>query len=301
MNSILPQITMDPGWLYIAWERQFIESNIDIFKIGKTIDVESLKPRYPKQTKFLFTCYTNHIKTIEDEVKSKFPFIFTPRTDYGTEYFRGDFKSMRSEMVKIIDLHDDCIIASSDITIPPIKTLYHFCNEVLEKTNNYGKGVTLDDLHHMYIRWLPKNMVDIPYINRKEFRDKISKILGKPAEKSGKLVYYGRNLTTRYINKIPTKYQKDADVLEKFVNENLVKDVGNRLEWIKIKNRLFDWLTNKDRKTQHSVKSKTVPDIQKCLSSYLGDFVNTTSKDHLHFRGFNDWELTNTKIRNKSV
>lgn len=148
---------MDPGWLYIAHTRQFIDSNLDVFKIGKSINPIARKNGYAKGSKLLFICYCNHIKTIEDRIKLDFKTIFTHRPDHGSEYFQGNFQNMRREMLKIIDLFDDYIVGESNYVVSPIKTLQHFVNEMIENINNYNIGVDVDDIHDVYMKWLPNN------------------------------------------------------------------------------------------------------------------------------------------------
>lgn len=276
---------MDTGYLYIIHTRQFIDTNTNVFKIGKSIDPLVRKSGYAKGSKLLFICFCNYIKIIEDRIKLDFKIIFTHRPDHGSEYFQGCFKKMRKEMLKkIIDLFDNYEIGESNYPTSPIKTLQHFVDETIEVINNYNVGINFDDIHDFYMKsWLPDNQVDIAYINKREFLDKITKFIGKPIEQNKRQVFLGKKIKGKEIYPI-------SDIFGEFVYANLIREDNFHLDWSKVKNRLFNWLDNKDAKSRTLVKSKKIPEMQQALTKYLGKW-NRTYIDYQYFCGYIGWNM----------
>ncbi len=83
------------GYIYILIEREFIKTEENVYKIGKTKQ-EYMKrfKQYPKDSVLIEQIYCEHCDEIERELIKLFKVKYTQRRDIGIEYFEGDVKDM---------------------------------------------------------------------------------------------------------------------------------------------------------------------------------------------------------------
>lgn len=87
--------TIQPSYIYLLQEREFIRTKENIFKVGQTEKENHVRfKQYPKGSLLLFQIICNDCKTTEKNVIKKFKEEFTQRKDIGKEYFEGDYKRM---------------------------------------------------------------------------------------------------------------------------------------------------------------------------------------------------------------
>lgn len=92
----------DQNNIYLIQEREFIKTEEDIYKIGKTTrDVEKRKKEYPKGSKMYFNTSVSDCHKCEDKIKEVFNEEFVQRLDIGTEYFEGNLKDMMKKISQI--------------------------------------------------------------------------------------------------------------------------------------------------------------------------------------------------------
>ena len=86
---------MSSNYIYLLQEREFIKTNEQIFKFGRT-KKECLTRfyQYPKGSVLLFQMICDNCKSMENQIKQSFKQNFKQRTDIGTEYFEGNYKEM---------------------------------------------------------------------------------------------------------------------------------------------------------------------------------------------------------------
>ena len=91
-------------YIYLLQEREFIKTNENIYKIGKSKQ-DNLKRfhQYPKGSILLFQIICNNCDIVEKQIIHIFIDKFIQRTDVGSECFEGD----KYEMISII--YDICI------------------------------------------------------------------------------------------------------------------------------------------------------------------------------------------------
>lgn len=96
-----PELGSKPGFIYILREREFLKTNEQIYKIGKTVNMKNRMPSYPKDTR-LYLCFycCSNIDAIEKHLISTFDIRFVKRTDIGSEYYEGDIVQMLSAMMQ---------------------------------------------------------------------------------------------------------------------------------------------------------------------------------------------------------
>lgn len=77
-----------PGWIYLIKEREFIKTNENIFKIGKTTSIKSRMPAYPRDS-ILYQCFycPSNIHSVEKQFISMFDEQFTKQENIGREYY----------------------------------------------------------------------------------------------------------------------------------------------------------------------------------------------------------------------
>ena len=111
--------------IYLLQVREFIGTNI--FKIGRTYDINSRYKHYPKNSRLLFYSSCSDSVTIEKKIIYEFLKKYKQRKDIGTEYFEGDYTTMVRD-IKII-LHEDIIL--------PITKIKSICDTIqLRKNKN---------------------------------------------------------------------------------------------------------------------------------------------------------------------
>ena len=96
--------TMQQGHIYICRTAHCIETKKNIFKAGRTTtgfsksnpDILKRIFQYPKGTEQLAVFYTSHTSQAEHHVLNELANDFRRCTDFGREYFEGDFDTIRS-------------------------------------------------------------------------------------------------------------------------------------------------------------------------------------------------------------
>ena len=83
------------NYIYLIQEREFIKTNENIYKIGKSTQENNTRiKQYPKGSKLLFQMICENCHNIEKILIKKFKDNFKLRKDIGNEYFEGDIKNM---------------------------------------------------------------------------------------------------------------------------------------------------------------------------------------------------------------
>jgi hypothetical protein len=92
-----------PGFIYLIREREFLKTNENIYKIGKTINIKNRMPSYPKDSR-LYLCFycTTSIDELEKFIISLFDIKFKKRIDIGSEYYEGDVGIMINYLTQLL-------------------------------------------------------------------------------------------------------------------------------------------------------------------------------------------------------
>lgn len=96
-------IVENVGYIYLLQEREFVKTQEQIYKIGKTMQ-KNLKRfnAYPKGTILLFYSMCTDHHTMERLIIKTFSDNFIRRQDIGAEYFEGDLNSMLLLMNELV-------------------------------------------------------------------------------------------------------------------------------------------------------------------------------------------------------
>ena len=83
------------NYFYIIREREFIKTNENIYKIGKTTqELHKRMASYPKDSESILSLNVPDCHIFERTIINLFRGVFIQRTDIGTEYFEGDVNQM---------------------------------------------------------------------------------------------------------------------------------------------------------------------------------------------------------------
>lgn len=114
------------GYLYIIQEREFVVSNIPIYKIGRTNNIENRLNGYPKSSRVvgIIPCNGKCVVDLETKWIQQLTRRFIHRKDIGNEYFEGDKNKMFAICVSLVGFNEPssspfdedvtCISSSSD-------------------------------------------------------------------------------------------------------------------------------------------------------------------------------------------
>ena len=110
--------------IYLIHEREFINKNESVIKIGRTNNIAKRFLQYPKGSRLLFSIYINSadLITMENQLLYKFGGVFRARADIGREYFEGDVNEMIKAIVEDVKYdeqkqEEDIIFKKKDPTI----------------------------------------------------------------------------------------------------------------------------------------------------------------------------------------
>lgn len=82
------------GFIYLVHTREFINSDQNIYKIGRTRNLTRRLKSYPKGSQCLFSIQTNDEINDERNLIDIFKYSFIQRLDIGKEYFEGNIDKM---------------------------------------------------------------------------------------------------------------------------------------------------------------------------------------------------------------
>jgi hypothetical protein len=90
---------MNPQYIYLLIEREFIKTKENIFKIGKTKQLNNIRfSQYPKNSILLLQISCDNCDIFEKNLINIFKEKFINRKDIGNEYFQGDYIDMINEI-----------------------------------------------------------------------------------------------------------------------------------------------------------------------------------------------------------
>jgi hypothetical protein len=117
-------------YIYLIQEREFIKTNEEIYKIGKSKQ-ENLKRfnSYPKGSELLFQCICNDCNKIENELIKLFKEKYKLQKNIGNEYFKGNYIDMIKDIYDTIILNYKEDNKLEDLEIEEDKTIKYKCEK----------------------------------------------------------------------------------------------------------------------------------------------------------------------------
>ena len=93
--------------VYLLREREFLKTNENIYKIGRTTQINDNRiKQYPKGSELILLVTVDNCIFIENKIKILFKQKYTQRKDIGTEYFEGNYINMRNNIFDIITKYE---------------------------------------------------------------------------------------------------------------------------------------------------------------------------------------------------
>ena len=87
-------------FIYIMQTPEFSKTEVNVYKLGRTLDIKRRMKKYPKGTDILFSIPCKDSIKCETELLEIFRNEFIQRTDAGSEYFEGDLDDMTTQIMK---------------------------------------------------------------------------------------------------------------------------------------------------------------------------------------------------------
>jgi hypothetical protein len=89
--------------IYLIHTREFISTNVPIYKIGRSNYLDNRVKQYPNGSKILLMIACKNSKSCENNLKNLFKSKFIQKPYYGIEYFEGNYIDMIKEICDYIN------------------------------------------------------------------------------------------------------------------------------------------------------------------------------------------------------
>ncbi len=223
------------GFIYLLHEREFINSNQSIFKIGRTErNIFDRISDYPKNSSLLFCYHTDLFDKLESPLIKSLKNKFNHCKHIGNEYFEGNLSDILQHIISFltsIDSNNINYIINSN-TISDEAYLYN-------KLTDYAKLHNLSKCDGFIYKNFPFSKVSIRLYSIDFF---ISKVLKGDTIYNNKVIFH-----SKLLNFIKTRIdipQVEFIVLnDSFINK--YSETDNKLDYLKLKDIKLDFKNSK--------------------------------------------------------
>jgi hypothetical protein len=243
---------MEPtNYIYLVKEREFIKTNENIYKIGRSKQENTKRfLQYPKGSELILqeVCI-DCIKT-EKMIINEFKKHFIHRKDIGNEYFEGDYLKMRKIVWGyILDEsnqveNDNCNESLENIKSPQNEIFEEIIDNLTE--NKFKKNI--DIYVNYYIKNFDKeleiiiNEKELLNIKKKEFQNNINIIL-KEHEEVRKQIEESIKENEEIVKQIEKSKKENEEIMQKINNFLRIKELEKEINHIK--NKKIDYKKSK--------------------------------------------------------
>lgn len=165
-------------YIYLVKEREFVNSNKNIFKIGKTTQENTKRvSQYPKGSILYLQILCQDCSTLEKQLINIFKSKYSHRNDIGNEYFEGSYTDMINDIYCSVINEQNIDYSSSNDNSSNDLNDYEDDIEIIETVDTYQKL-----LKHVY------NLECIIITDTKErtgflkFKDELAFVLTKDGD-----------------------------------------------------------------------------------------------------------------------
>jgi hypothetical protein len=160
--------------IYLIQEREFINTNESVIKIGRTNNIAKRFLQYPKGSLLLFSIYINptDLISMEKQLLYKFGGVFRARADIGREYFEGDINEMIKTIVNNVKdvkydekKQEDIVFIKKDPTI----ALMDYVNENRQILSN--SIISSKYFYNEFLEYIKSKSYDLHMTHTKMSRD----------------------------------------------------------------------------------------------------------------------------------
>jgi hypothetical protein len=174
----LRTFAMRSGNIYLIWEREFLKTRENVYKIGRTDNIKRRLSQYPKGSRLIFSIYTPDCLTSERELIRQFRVTFKSRTDIGSEYFEGESLCMVELISKFVAIQLQTIIVDEegepdlitqdtkrDLTIAIMEYITYMTEQLS------GNKIRSRILYQQFLYWLQQNRYQVEVTHTKMTRE----------------------------------------------------------------------------------------------------------------------------------
>ena len=204
--------------VYLIQPREFIKSNENVYKLGRSIHLDNRVKQYPNGSNTLLMLNCNNSIACEKYLINLFKTKFTQKTYYGTEYFEGDKKMMIREIIKYItsvyDKEDaeDKVNNNAESVVEVVALVSGKCDEK-------GDGKVKKD---------KEKVVKDKVVKEKVVKDKIVKEKVNSCKKCNKIFQYPSLLKRHF--KLSSRCSITDDEINLFFNPKVVSIKCNKCD-----------------------------------------------------------------------
>lgn len=136
------------GHIYMIREREFINADQNVFKIGRSTNVTVRLMKYPKNSQPIIMMKCSDVNACEKQVIRTFKSKFIHRTDAGAEYFEGNENTMMQELINIVSLYP-CVESKEEeeeIMDPAFNDDVSTLDLIVDPTITVCRGINVIDI-----------------------------------------------------------------------------------------------------------------------------------------------------------
>lgn len=154
---------IEQQYVYILQEREFIKTNENIYKIGKTKQLNLTRfKQYPKGSMLLMQMSCFDCDILESKIIEIFKIKYIQRTDIGTEYFEGEKNNMISDIYSMNrDEKEPVNTNTNTIPIPKTKLKQDITEFPLSNSIKFMNQFVESNLYKLFEKWCEDNKKDI--------------------------------------------------------------------------------------------------------------------------------------------
>lgn len=192
---------MNLQYIYLLQEREFLNSNENIYKIGKTKQENHGRfKQYPKNSILLFQMICDDCDYLETKIKKIFQKKYKQCKNIGLEYFEGDYNDM-------------------------IKDIFYIKNNIIDYENmEIDKQIIAKDIPKISVDRKILDLIEIEYKGRNKLLNYFDKILKINIKKIAMEEYQERIRIEKKEKKVELELQT---IYLEFLNEITEKTKNN--------------------------------------------------------------------------
>jgi hypothetical protein len=222
--------------IYLIKEREFKKSNEDIYKLGRSFNLNMRIKDYPKRSSLFLIIFCKDCENIEKQLIILLTNKFKIRSDYGAEYFEGDIDKMINEIqnfmkhkycifCKVKDCNTDTFIVKDTFSNTNVEYIsYPLTKNIVEKNKGYNNDNKIDGIDNNN--------------NGENITNKVQKFVGKSIIHACKICGLTTKKKGTYDEHLLTqKHKRNVKLLKIKINNNTKND-NNSTKINKIDNKI---------------------------------------------------------------
>jgi hypothetical protein len=139
-------------YVYLLIEREFLQSAVPVYKIGRTSQENNKRfLQYPKGSRLIFQISVTDSYFLEQEIISLFKHKYILRTDIGHEYFEGDATNMQIDIFNLVITYNHIVPNTTQLFSEFKKIHKTNMKSILVQINRMNKVIPTKKKNNKYI------------------------------------------------------------------------------------------------------------------------------------------------------